>query len=228
MTKLTPVFVSAGATRPLAVAVEEELQHRQEPLQVGLLVDREVEVAVGDRLERLREEVVPAGPDAAGMEPVLPHDRGNPGGRAGVDGEESTQVGIRRDRSASIFVCSPATSTPLATTWALIVLPESRIASSAPSIRGWMFCLTRRGDEQEDVAVGDEADDAGAELEAGLVVVLADIGEPGVRLPAVGVVGDDRDPALEGERRRPVEGLRIDERDRDPGNTRRRSPAPSP
>src|ERR1700726_2131761 len=40
-----------GGDETAAVAVEEELQDGQEPLQIRLLVDCEIEVAVGDRLE---------------------------------------------------------------------------------------------------------------------------------------------------------------------------------
>src|SRR3954467_15760351 len=45
-----------GRYEPARVAGEEELQDRQEALQVGLLVDREVEVSVGDRAQRLGEQ----------------------------------------------------------------------------------------------------------------------------------------------------------------------------
>src|SRR5690242_7918140 len=47
-----------------AVPVEKELLDRDEALQVGLLVDREVETAARDRLERPRQQVVAPGPDA--------------------------------------------------------------------------------------------------------------------------------------------------------------------
>ena len=75
-------------------------------------------------------------------------------------------------------------------------------------------------DEDEDVAAAHQADDAGAELEARLVEILADVGEPLVRLAAVGVVRHDRDAALERHLGRPVERRRVDDRQRDPRGAR--------
>ena len=46
-----------------AVADHEELEDRQEALKVRLLVDGEVEVAVGNRAQSPRQEVVAAGAD---------------------------------------------------------------------------------------------------------------------------------------------------------------------
>ena len=84
--------------------------------------------------------------------------------------------------------------------------------------------LPGRRDEEEDVAVANELHDAGAELQARLVEILADVREPPVAHAAVGVVRDDRDPAPQRLRRRLVERPPIDHRHGDAVGAGSRSP----
>ena len=108
-----------------------------------------------------------------------------------------------------MLASSSERSGPVAMSWASMAAPDSAIASSAPSMRGWMFSWPGRGDEQPHLALADDLDDPLAHGEAGPVQVLADVGHPGVR--CVGVVGDDRDPGVERLLHGFVERLEIDE-----------------
>src|SRR5690349_17605150 len=83
-----------GRDETAAVAMQEELEHGKKALQVGLLVDREVELASVDRAQRRREEVVAARFHTALVEAVLAHHRSDACGRARVDGEESPQARV--------------------------------------------------------------------------------------------------------------------------------------
>src|SRR3954454_14403598 len=78
-----------------AVAVEEELQHRQEPLQVRLLVDREVEVAVLDRAKGCGEQVVPTRADTVLVQAVRTHHVRDSLRRPGIDREQAAHVPVR-------------------------------------------------------------------------------------------------------------------------------------
>ena len=74
--------------------------------------------------------------------------------------------------------------------------------------------LPGRGDEQRDVAGGDETLDPLAHRDAGGEQVLADVGQPRVAL-LVRVVGEDRDLGLQRRLDGLVERLLVDEADRD-------------
>src|SRR3954452_1365971 len=73
--------------------VHEQLQDRDEALQVGLLVDREVELVGGQQLLGDRREVVAARLDALGAQVVLLHRLSDRLGAAGVDREVA--LGLR-------------------------------------------------------------------------------------------------------------------------------------
>ena len=197
---------------PAAVLDHEELEDRQEALEVRLLVDREVEMAVGDRAQRPRQQVVAARADAARC-----------AGRASASRRRRPASSRRRRRTCRAASCARRTSPrsapaprrtpgPVATTVARIGLPESLIASSAPSMRGWMFSCPGVAMKRNTSPRLDELDDPGAELQARLVEVLADVREPPVADAAVGVVGDDRDAASQRLRRRLVERSPVDHR----------------
>src|SRR5207248_2565378 len=85
-----------GRDEMVAVAIKEHLEHREEALQVGLLVDREVEMLVPDRPERGGQQVVPPCADAALVQLVLAHHLGDARRRAGVYGEQSPEVLVRQ------------------------------------------------------------------------------------------------------------------------------------
>jgi len=72
--------------------------------------------------------------------------------------------------------------------------------------------LARRRDKEEDVAFRAELDETCAEFEAGLVVVLTDVGKPLVLLAAVCVVREDRRAMLERESGCAIECGRVDQR----------------
>src|SRR5918912_1176376 len=72
--------------------VDVELHHGVEALQVGLLVDGEVDVPCLEELERLGQEVVPTALDAIVVQAVLLHNLGDALRAAGVDGEHALEV----------------------------------------------------------------------------------------------------------------------------------------
>src|SRR3954449_4889551 len=76
--------------------VHVELQDRQEPLQVRLLVDREVDLVVGEQLLRHRREVVAAALDALAAQVALLDRLGEALRAAGVDREVALRVRVPR------------------------------------------------------------------------------------------------------------------------------------
>src|SRR5215216_1896651 len=82
----------AGAGQAAGDLVDVELDDRIEALEVGLLVDREVDLVVLEELERLREGVVSAALDALVAELVLLDHLGDALGRARVDREHPLHV----------------------------------------------------------------------------------------------------------------------------------------
>src|SRR5437660_6303856 len=70
--------VGVGRLRETArQLVQEELHHREEALRVRLLVDREVQAALADPLDRPGQQVVAARVHAFARQTVLLHDLGN-------------------------------------------------------------------------------------------------------------------------------------------------------
>src|SRR5919206_2975042 len=72
--------------------VDEELQHRVEALQLGLLVYGEVDNPSFQELERLRQEVVPAAFDPLVVQAVLLHNLGDALSAARIHGEHALDV----------------------------------------------------------------------------------------------------------------------------------------
>src|SRR5918999_2753610 len=82
----------ARAGEPAGDLVDVELHDRIEALEVGLLVDREVDLVVLEQLERLRQRVVPAALHALLAQLVLLDDLRDALGGAGVDREHALHV----------------------------------------------------------------------------------------------------------------------------------------
>src|SRR5207244_11822099 len=67
--------------------VQAQLHHREEALQIGLLVNREVKVAAFDQLQGRGQQVVAASVNTRGRKVVGLHDLGHALRAAGVDRE---------------------------------------------------------------------------------------------------------------------------------------------
>ena len=173
----------------------EQLQDRQEPLQVGLLVDREFDVAFLQQLLRLFGQVEAAGLDAFGGQPVLLHHFREDFRRAAVDRVHALRarvadpVGFDRRELARHRGAGGDR------------VHRDRLARVLDRLFGAFDARlqvgrARRGDEQRHVARGDRGDDPFAHFFAGQFQVLADVGQALVAR-RVGVVGDDRDARLQ-------------------------------
>src|SRR4051795_2921343 len=173
--------------------VHVQLQHRQEALQVRLLVDREVDLVAGQQLLGDRREVVAAALDALLAQVVLLDRLGEALRAAGVDGEVALRVRMagrvgvdHRQLGRDGRACRDD------------VRLDARVGLEglAGAVDARLDVRrARRRDEQRDVAGGHELRDALAHLLAGDEQVLADVRQAGVAR-GVGVVGDDGDLGL--------------------------------
>src|SRR3954453_1650019 len=158
--------------------VHVQLEHRQEALQVRLLVDREVDLVAGQQLLGDRREVVAAALESLLGEFVFLDSLGESLRAGGVDGEVAFRVRMaggvgvdhrqlgRHSRAGRDDVRLDAR------------VGLERLAGAVDArldVR-----RARRRDEQRDVARRDELGDALAHLLAGDEQVLADVGQPGV------------------------------------------------
>src|SRR5215217_4795087 len=85
--------VGLGRSRdPSGDVVQVELYNREEALQIGLLVDGEVYVALPQVLQGLWREIIAAGLDALVVQPELRHNLGHALGAPRVDGEHPCHV----------------------------------------------------------------------------------------------------------------------------------------
>src|SRR3954471_1723445 len=167
--------------------VHVQLEHRQEALQVRLLIDREVDLVAGEQLLRDRREVVAAALDALGAQVALLDRLREALGRAGVDGEVALRVRVaggvgvdhrqlgRQRRAGRDDVRLDAR---------VRLERLARAVDPRLDVR-----LARRRDEQGDVAGRHELRDALAHLLARDEQVLADVRQAGVAR-RVGVVAD--------------------------------------
>src|SRR5919107_483925 len=80
------------ARNPSGDVVQVELHDREEALQIGLLVDGEVYVALAQVLQDLWRQIVAAGLDTLVVQPELRHHLGHALGAPRVDGEHPGHV----------------------------------------------------------------------------------------------------------------------------------------
>src|SRR5215207_4295506 len=202
----------AGAGEGAGDLRQEQLDDRIEPLDVGLLVDREVELVVAQQLERLGQRVVAAALHALVAQLVLLDDLADRLRRAGVDREHALDVLV----AEVVRVDARELLVELGTAGDRLVLDvlAGLLDRVDRAVDAWLDVQRAgRGDEQRDLAGRDQLDDPLAHLDARQEQVLADVGEAVVR--RVGVVGDHRNPRVERPVGRVVERLGVDQADGD-------------
>src|SRR5829696_7095152 len=201
---------------PAGDLVQVELHHRQEALQIGLLIDGEVYMALAHELQDLRRQVVTAGFDPLFVQAGLLHHLGYALGAARVHGEHPCDVlvAVVPGLDAATFLRYIGARGDL-----LDLDVRPRVLYGLP---GAVYArldveLPRRRDKERYQPLADEADDALAHLHAGLEQVLAYVRKRrvGPRSLAVGVVGDDRDALVERVLDRVIESHRIHHRNGD-------------
>src|ERR1700727_1230291 len=83
------------AGQPLRRVVHVELEDREKALQVGLLVDRELDVPGGEQLLGDRRQVIPAADPSLGFQTLLLDRLGDALGAARVNGEHALGARMR-------------------------------------------------------------------------------------------------------------------------------------
>ncbi len=201
---------------------QEQLQDRQEALQVGLLVDREFDVAFVEQFLGFFGQVEAAGLDAFGGEPELLHHARQFRGVAAVDGVHALRgrmagpVGFDRGFLARFQGAGHDRGD---------VDRRARFLDRFHSSFEARLQVRRAriGGEDDHVARAHGGDDPLAHQFAGQFQVLADVGQALVGgRGGVGVVGDDRDARLQRVFDRHVERGLADQRHRDPAWRRMR------
>src|SRR5215211_5219665 len=204
------------ARDPSGDVVQVELYDGEEALQIGLLVDGEVYVALAQVLQDLWRQIVAAGLDALVVQPELRHHLGRALGAPRVDGEHSGHILV-----AVVPGLDPGPLLRYISARGdlldLYVLPRIlyRLLRAIYS-RLDVERARRRYEERHEPFV-DEADDPLAHLDAGQEEVLAHVRKRGISpCPlAVGVVSDHRDAVVQCLLDRVVESHGVHDRDGD-------------
>src|SRR5918993_1502161 len=159
---------------PAGDLVQVELHHRQEALQIGLLIDGEVYVALAHELQDLWRQVVAAGLDALFVQAGLLHHLGDTLGAARVHGEHPCDVlvAVVPGLDAATLLRYIGARGDL-----LDLDVRPRVLYGLP---GAVYArldveLPRRRDKERHQPLVDEADDPLAHLHAGLEEVLAHV-----------------------------------------------------
>src|SRR5919112_6167723 len=206
--------VGLGRPRdPAGDLVQVELHDGQEALQIGLLVDSEVYVALAQVLQNLWRQIVAAGLDTLVVQPELRHHLGHALGAPRVDGEHPGHVLVAvvpgLDPGPLVRYLGPRRDL-------LDLYVRTRVLDGLlGSVNSRLDVeRTRRRYKERHQPLVDEADDALAHLDARLEEVLTHVRERRVRTwpLAVGVVGDDRDAVVQGLLDRVVESHGVDDR----------------
>ena len=211
-----PVSTSDGPGQRPGHLPQEHLQDRQEPLQVGLLVDREFDIAFVEQFLGFFGQVEATGLDAFGGKAELLHHASQFRGVATIDGIHPLRgrmagpVGFDR-RFLARFQGAGHDRGQFDRRTGFPDRPfgsfEARLQVRRAGTRG----------EDDHVAGTHGGDDPFAHQFAGQFQVLADVGQALVGgRGRVGVVGDDRDAGLQCVFDRHVERRFADQRHRDP------------
>src|SRR5215213_274588 len=209
--------VGLGRARdPSGDVVQVELYDREEALQIGLLVDGEVYVALAHELQDLWRQIVAAGLDALVVQPELLHHLGRALGAPRVDGEHPGHILVAvvpgLDPGPLICYLGPCRDLLDLYIRSRVLYGLLRAIDSRLDVE-----LTRRRDKERHKPLVDEVYDPLSHLHTRLEKILAHVCKRGggPRSLAVGVVSDDRDAIIQGLLDRLVESHGINDTDGD-------------
>src|SRR5215217_3696727 len=209
--------VGLGRARdPSGDVVQVELYDREEALQIGLLVDSEVYVALAQVLQGLWREIIAAGLDALVVQPELRHYLGRALGAPRVDGEHPGHVlvAVVPGLDPGPLICHLGPCCDLLDLYIRPRVLYGLLRSVEPRLD---IERTRRRYKERHKPLIDEVYDPLAHLHARLEEILAHVCKRRVRpWPlAVGIIGDDRNTVVQGFLDRLVESDRVYDRDGD-------------
>ena len=213
VTNFRPVSVSHGDINVPDFLIKIQLDDGDVALKIRLLIDRKAEIAVLDRAERARQQIVAARRDFLRGEAVLFRGQADAFGRSAVHGEHAVHVTmaeiVRFDRRVLLRHERAARHLIVGDALAGFFNRVDRAVDARLQVE-----RTRRRDEERDVtARGHRIDDSLAHQLARGEEFLADVRHARVltRRSRIRVVRNDGNACGDGLRHGPVEGRRIDE-----------------